>query len=482
MYTREKEIRKLTSIQLYELAQILDLNDSWRKLMRIIPKNPFSDSPQDIQTYKYNSDHERLIENASKNQNRMAAEILFEEWGTSGRVRPTLGVLLELLARAHLFRAADLVAIRYLNEPPPARPSQGPAARIDISIPLDTEFVQGVEDMLENADSLGTNTLNDNADPSRLADNNIDYYEKYTPNVKRLSIIPQTKSSNELNPSSTNDNNNKVEASIQHSDLMKFSSKTITASEEDIPMLSVFNQTNTASAESNNSSDTINADQMSSVSGDLPILSALVQNTSTSKHIPNDNRLSISNNTIVRDNSSSSSAVDKNNENIAPKQPSELMKFSSTSVTEAHDNIPMLSELNQSTSDHQKLTSSVSLDLPNLSAFNAQSSLGDIIPNLSTLNVHDTSQPGSSDKTNSKALHDLSPSRQSLSSGDSTISSTSDDDDISAPNLSMLDQRSSNNDSSLTNVTATSEENSFEISLNERSTSFDNIPCLSALK
>ncbi|XP_055851759.1 protein Tube [Episyrphus balteatus] len=390
MYTREKEIRKLPSIQLYELAQILDLNDSWKKLMRIIPKNPFSNLPQDITTYKYNLDDERLIEKATKNQNRMGAEILFVEWGTSGRRRPTLGVLLELLARAQLFRAADLVAIKYLNEPPPARPSQGPAAKIDISIPLDSEIVHEIEDMLANGDHPGTETLNDNANPSRLADNNIDYYEKYTPNEKRLSISTQSNGIHIPGPSGVA-NNGEIRPQSQHTDLMKFSSSlaSVTASQVVIPMLSDLLPSTSAQSNSNNSSATIAVDQQTSV--DLPILSAL----------------------------------------------------------------------------------------------NTQSSLGDIIPNLSALNVHDVAHLDNGDKSTTlkPRLDDLSPSTQS-STSISTISSSPDDDDndLSAPNLSILDQRSSNNDSSLTNVTATSEDNSFEMSLNEGSTSYDNIPCLSALK
>lgn len=401
MYAREKEIRKLSSNHLYELAQILDLNNSWKKLMCIIPKNPFSNSPEDIKCYKYNLNDERLIENASRNQNRMAAEILFDEWGTSGRKRATLGVLLDLLVRAQLFRAADHVAIKLLNEPPPARPSQGPAAKIDISIPLDSEFVQNLEDMLENGECPGTQTLNDNANPSRLDENNIDYYEKYTRNDKGLSI-PTQSNGHSMETSKTVTSNNsqpKITANqTQLSDLMKFSSAIVEPSQEVLPMLSdLLPSTSAQSSSTNNSSQTLHSEQHSSL--DLPILSAL--NTQT------------------------------------------------TSI------------------------------------------MGDIIPNLSALNVHDPTNDN--DKSNapvSIVLEDLSPSTIS-STSPSTISSSpvngfegdNDEDDISAPNLSILDQRSSNNDSSLTNVTATSEDNSFEISLNhETSVSYDNIPCLSALK
>ena len=56
------------------------------------------------------------------------------------------------------------------------------------------------------------------------------------------------------------------------------------------------------------------------------------------------------------------------------------------------------------------------------------------------------------------------------------------DDDDSIPNLSFLENRSSNNESSLTSVTNTSGDNSFEQSVNDcSSTSTDNVPFLSVL-
>lgn len=56
------------------------------------------------------------------------------------------------------------------------------------------------------------------------------------------------------------------------------------------------------------------------------------------------------------------------------------------------------------------------------------------------------------------------------------------DDEDSIPNLSFLDNRSSNNESSLTSVTNTSGDNSFEQSVADcSSTSTDNVPCLAVL-
>lgn len=56
----------------------------------------------------------RTIANAAR-PDRLAGEILFDEWGTSGRQRPTVSHLLQLLVKAELFRAADYVAVNLLN-------------------------------------------------------------------------------------------------------------------------------------------------------------------------------------------------------------------------------------------------------------------------------------------------------------------------------------------------------------------------------
>ena len=114
MYSRDTEIRHLTSADIYKLGQILDQTNSWKKLMRAIPKDILNPDSSD-QKSKYTNDHIRLVENASIKQNRMFTEILFDEWGTSGKNRPTVGNLLELLVNAELFRAADFVADFFLN-------------------------------------------------------------------------------------------------------------------------------------------------------------------------------------------------------------------------------------------------------------------------------------------------------------------------------------------------------------------------------
>lgn len=130
------ELRKLPPSSLRELVQILEYNDSWKILMDKIPKllekENYECSLSLTNVRKYRSEHFKLIENASKTIGRACTEILFDEWGTSGRIRPALGHLLFLLTSVELFRAADYVAVNLLKKEPPARPLEGPPAPVVI--------------------------------------------------------------------------------------------------------------------------------------------------------------------------------------------------------------------------------------------------------------------------------------------------------------------------------------------------------------
>lgn len=123
----DTELRKLRPAELYTLGQILNISDSWKKLMAIVPKDKCPDLP------KFNAEHFSMIEQAAQQQRRSAAEIFLAEWGTMGKHRPTLRSLLNLLVKAELFRAADYVARDILKEELPKRPKCGPAAPVDIS-------------------------------------------------------------------------------------------------------------------------------------------------------------------------------------------------------------------------------------------------------------------------------------------------------------------------------------------------------------
>ncbi|XP_060525911.1 protein Tube-like [Cylas formicarius] len=125
------EIRKLPPSATKELARILEYADSWKTLMAVIPATLEADADfAAAHRTRYNSDHIQIIEQASRKDKRSSPEILFDEWGTCGRVRPNLGHLFHLLVKAELFRAADFVAVDLLRREPPQRPATGPSAQI----------------------------------------------------------------------------------------------------------------------------------------------------------------------------------------------------------------------------------------------------------------------------------------------------------------------------------------------------------------
>lgn len=57
----------------------------------------------------------RSIENAAAKLKKNAAQIFLEEWITSGKIRPSIGHLLQLLIKSEIFRAADYVAVNILS-------------------------------------------------------------------------------------------------------------------------------------------------------------------------------------------------------------------------------------------------------------------------------------------------------------------------------------------------------------------------------
>ncbi|XP_043680526.1 probable serine/threonine-protein kinase DDB_G0280133 [Vespula pensylvanica] len=124
--TSNTELRKLHPAHKYALAEILNVSDSWKKLMAIIPRD-------DTNMPRFNSEHVSIIDQVSQKHRENAAKIFLEEWSTMGRLRPRLQNLLDLLTKAELFRAADYVANEILKVDLPKRPEYGPAAIIDIS-------------------------------------------------------------------------------------------------------------------------------------------------------------------------------------------------------------------------------------------------------------------------------------------------------------------------------------------------------------
>jgi len=97
------EIRFLPPSLRLPLAQILSAEDQWKVLMAAIPRS------KEDRTNKYTTDHVRLIEQASQRTGKPGMDILIDEWGTSGKARPTVEDLLKLCYEEDLIRAADFV-------------------------------------------------------------------------------------------------------------------------------------------------------------------------------------------------------------------------------------------------------------------------------------------------------------------------------------------------------------------------------------
>ncbi|CAK1598543.1 unnamed protein product [Parnassius mnemosyne] len=136
---RDVELRKLPAGTLCDVINTLETNNDWKTVMTFIPKNPKSNNFEP----KYNEEHVRLIEEYARLCNRQCAEILLDEWGTSGRIRPTLSTLKEIVLKANILKAADQIAA-LLEEDRPRRPSNGPGADIDtgITILLNNEQIE----------------------------------------------------------------------------------------------------------------------------------------------------------------------------------------------------------------------------------------------------------------------------------------------------------------------------------------------------
>lgn len=57
-----------------------------------------------------------IINTYNQHSNRRSmTQILFDEWGSSGRRRPRVSDLLQILVKAQLYRIADYVAFNVLN-------------------------------------------------------------------------------------------------------------------------------------------------------------------------------------------------------------------------------------------------------------------------------------------------------------------------------------------------------------------------------
>ena len=106
------ELRKIPPTSRKELCDILSLDDQWKVVMAHVPMSV--DNP----TNKYTTGDVNMIEQHSKQTGKQGMDILLEEWGTSGTVRPTVLDLFLLCNNLELFRAADFIQQELLGDLP----------------------------------------------------------------------------------------------------------------------------------------------------------------------------------------------------------------------------------------------------------------------------------------------------------------------------------------------------------------------------
>lgn len=262
------EIRKLAPSHVRNLVDILEYAEAWKKLMCKIPKTlektHYECKLERNNLPKYHSEHFRMIENASNKFQKSCTEILLDEWGTSGRIRPAVGHLLFLLTEAELFRAVDYVAKHLLQIDPPKRPAVGPAAPVNLTPTESNPYKEQLELLLNNI-SYPSSELN----PERTAEiddinlninrNTADngYYDKKNIDVDLTS--------------NSNNNGTNIENISEVSDMMKFSRSADLQSEnlQNLPALTELNlQLQSESVTT------------SGVDNNIPQISVLLQNDS----------------------------------------------------------------------------------------------------------------------------------------------------------------------------------------------------------
>lgn len=222
-------------------------------------------------------------------------EILFDEWGTSGRIRPTLGHLLHLLIRAELFKAADYVAVKLLNKDPPERPKEGPAARVTIVLPE--------EDDENDEESIDSNFIAQNL-AHRYESNKKEPMKKIVPILIKRDYSNKTKEvSDSINESASDMIQFSKIESVSQSDMLKFSESSSTTYNSSVPNITDLNLASNNDVSSSNNSETVEDTTLSNPN--IPQISALA-NTLDYSYEVSDN---IPNLSIINGNGSDSDVI-----------------------------------------------------------------------------------------------------------------------------------------------------------------------------
>lgn len=144
-----------------------------------------------------------------------SVNILLDEWSTSGRIRPTLEHLLNLLVKIQSYRAVDYVALDILNEAqPPSRPSFGPAAAVPIPHE-DDDYHDSSAATINAADNNNT-TMSSSSRSSGES-------------LSQINPINHIGSNNNTTTTNNNDNNNSVNRDKGYSNINKVANMNVLA-------------------------------------------------------------------------------------------------------------------------------------------------------------------------------------------------------------------------------------------------------------
>lgn len=460
-YTRYTELRRVDDNDIFKLATILDGHNFWQKLMGIIPKqiNARECSSGEINFkefaakvgYKYTVHQMSLLSAERLNPGQSISQIMIDEWKTSGKFneRPTVGVLLHMLIQAEIYSAADHVAIYFLNEDLPARPSVGPAAIIDFdSVSIDTSEEMEVD---ESDLSPGNAQV-------RTSKMNMDNWEKHV--VQRDKSMPhpiENGASKPVPPPRTGRSARLSKATTSNATPSTVNSA---STKLNIPNLSFLNASDKLSPSNEQIQQPHNIPNLSILNGSSDMLST----DGTSNTTLDSERSNSSSNTALK-----STATLPNLPLLTLLIDSSTCEISSTS--DASTSATATTSISIATEDMNSIAYN---SLPAISALNLNT--GSTVIEATSNGVDD----------NSSGTNSLSNNDEDDDDDDDDVDVDDEEADVSLPNLSNSDHQTSNNDSSLTTVTGTSGENSFELTHDSSSASNDdytnNIPNLSELQ
>ncbi|KAH8284106.1 hypothetical protein KR054_010390 [Drosophila jambulina] len=433
-YSRSTELRRVEDNDIYRLAKILDENACWRKLMSIIPKGldvqacsaagglDFSAAVRN--GFKYTAQDVCQIDEAANRlpPDQSKSQMMIDEWKTSGKLHERPTVGVLLQL---LVQAELFSAADFVALDFLSEPTPDRPAD-GPAAPISLDLSELLEEEMD-VDNEGPNTATSNAAAQGSVGLNLDNFDK--PMVPRDKSVPQP--SENVPPTAPPRASRLLRDSASSRNAASTGTATSSATVPNIPNLTILNP----------------SEQIEELQQPRP------------QNIPN---LSILIATSEASMTTASTSLGNPSHRVSSAEPPNIPR-----ITLLIDNSAEISPPAPDAAGRAATAASPAASSNNL-------------PMISALNLN---------TDNGEASHpDSSSSSSSLSNDeeDDDDDDEVDEADVSLPNLSNSEQPNSNNDSSLTTVTGTSGDNSFELTNDSSSASNDdyagNIPNLSELQ